>query len=437
MTVAYGLPGTLGCQPCRWPDSGTRLAGQAWTPAVFMWGAAAVIAAALVLVVVRMLREGVGERRWPVLGPFEWALGTAVAALVLDSLNKRATSRDFRYLLPVAYVAPFLLTGLWLRLRGRIARWAFGAAVAALAVYNAATSLRLAELWKAPGFASEAVGVPDLAPALKVLREQGIHHAVASYWAAYRIGFETDGDVVCSQPLNERFPGWPLPYKDEVDEADDVAYVLTDSIRFLKPAQFEEDLKEMGVEADVFPAGEFRVYCHFRRPGGEWARVLPPDGFVMSANNAPDKVAAMNDGNVKTYWRSDILQEEGIAVECGFGRPVSLAGLRLWYGLFWHDRPEKIGLEVRRRGGSREDGPDGGWETVEGVRVTTEPFVWLHGHPVYSDRSSDRIEFPFQTDVEALRISIVRPRTRFAWTLCEVDPLVAGGEGPGAGDAGF
>lgn len=431
MTIPYVLPGTLGCRPCRWPDSGTRLAGYTWTPVVFTWGAIAVIAAALVLIIVRLLREGVGKRRWPVMGPFEWALGTSVAALVLDSLNRRATSSDLRYLLPVVYVAPFLLTGLWLRLRGRIVRWTFGIVVVALAAYDATTSLRLAELWKAPGFASDAAGVPDLAPALKILREQDIHHAVASYWAAYRIGFESGGDVVCSQPQNERFPGWPLPYKAEVDEADDVAYVLTDSIRFLKPAQFEEHMRKMGVEADVFPAGEFQVYCHFRRPNEDGRSGVLSDEFGISANNAPEKAEAMVDGDIATYWRSDILQTEGMAVECEFRKPVPLAGILLRYGSFGHDRPKEIGIEVRRKGGGAEDSPGSGWETVENMRVMTEPFVWQHEHPVYLGHACDHIEFSSKTDVEAVRISIIRPNPQMAWTLCEVLPLVA------AGDAGL
>lgn len=435
MTIPHVLPGTLGCHPCLWPDSDQRLAVCAWTPAVFAWGAVAVFAAALVLALARMLREGLVERRWPVAGPFEWALGASAAAMVLDALNMRATSGDYRYLLPVACVAPFLVAGLWQRLRQRAARWALGAAVAVLAVYDVATCLRLAEAWKEPGFASRVVAVPDLGPALEVLRGQGIHHAVASHWAAYRIGFESGGDVVCAQPRNERFPGWPLPYKDEVDGAEDVAYVLTDAIRFLKPALFEEHLRRMGVEADVYPAGEFRVYCHFRRSGGEGPRVVPPDGFAVSASHAPEGAGAMADGDTGTFWRSDILQTEGMAVECAFREPVPLAGVRLQYGKFGHDKPAEIVLETRRKGGGPEGGGEGGWEVVGDWRALPEPFAWRRGHPVYSDSSCERIEFPARGDVEAMRISIARPNRRMAWTLCEVEPLAAG-EGVVAGDGG-
>lgn len=420
--IAKVLPGTFGIQPGLWPDSDNLLEGSAWLPQAFAWGAIAVFAVALALAVARMLREGLRERRWPLAGPFEWSLVVSAASVVLFSLNQRAASCDFRYLLPVAVVSPFLLAGLCQRLQYRILRWGLGAAVAVFSAYNVATALRLAEVWKEPGFALKVVSVPDLGPALEVLRERDIHHAVASHWAAYRIGFEAGGDVVCSQPFNERFPGWPLPYKAEVDAADDVAYVLTDAIRFLKPEIFERHMKTMQIEADIIPAGEFRVYCNFRKSGKPEPQALPADRFRISANNAPERAPAMVDGDVGTYWRCFGHQTNGIAVECEFDEPVPLAGVRLQYGTFGHDRPTELGIEVRRRG---TDG-DGGsvWTPVVPDQVVREPFLWQNEHPVYSKYSSDRFEFPVQEDAEAVRISIVRPNPRWAWTLCEVEPLV-------------
>ena len=418
--VAVGcvLPATFGVRPCLWPDSEFRLDGSTCFQAVFAWGAVAVFAAALVVAAARIWREGIRERRWPVMGPFEWALGVSAASIVLFALNRRAASSDCRYLLPVAIVSPFLLAGLWQRLRGRALRWGLAAVVAGISVYNVATCLRLAEAWKEPGFAFRVAAEPDLAPALEILREQGIHHAVASHWAAYRIGFETGGDVVCSQPQNERFPGWPLPYKAEVDAAGDVAYVLTDAIRFLKPQIFERHMRTMDVAADVLPAGEFRVYCHFRKTGKGELVPVPAERFRISANNAPERAAAMVDGDVGTYWRTHGHQTNGIAVECEFDEPQPLAGVRLEYGVFGHDRPVEVGIEVRRRG-------ENDWAPVEITRVVTEPFRWQSGHPVYSDFVfSDRFEFPAEEAVEAVRISIVQPHTRRAWTLCEVEPLV-------------
>lgn len=420
-TVATVLPGTFGIQPPLWPDSHLRLSGAAWAPPVFGGVVLALFALALVLAAAGIAKEGLKARRWPVLGPFEWALGVMAAGVVLFALNKRATAVDFRYLLPVADVFPFLVAGLWQRSRGRAVRWAAAAGIAVLCVYDGAAALRLAREWKEPGFAKRTMAVPDLAPVFEELRSQGIRHAVASHWAAYRIDFESDGEVVCAQPRNERFSGWPLPYKAEVDASTNVAYVLTDAIRFLKPGIFEEHMRTMGVEAEVVRAGDFRVYSRFRIPDAGAYRGLPPGTFGIAANNVPDDAPAMADGRIETYWRTDVLQTNGIAVECTFPAPVPLAGMRLRYGRFAHDRPHGLGVEVCR---------GGEWTPVEIGRVVSEPFSWKNGHPVYSDHSADRVEFPVQEGTEGVRVSIVRPNGRMAWTLCEVEPLVSGIPGP-------
>jgi hypothetical protein len=42
----------------------------------------------------------------------------------------------------------------------------------------------------------------------------------------------SDERIICAQPVNERFPGWPIPYKDDVDQAERVALVLIELARF-------------------------------------------------------------------------------------------------------------------------------------------------------------------------------------------------------------
>ena len=208
-TVAHVLPGTLGFQPCLWPDSDIRLAGAGWVLPACGGAVLGLFAVALVLAATRIARDG-KARRWPVLGPFEWALGVMAAGIVLFTLNRRATACDFRYLVPVADVMPFLVAGVWLRLRWWVLRWIAGAGVAALCAFNGITGVRLAQAWKAEDFATRVMSAPDLGPVLELLRSEGIRHAVASHWAAYRIGFpgphdhrsrrRSDGDREGSTP---------------------------------------------------------------------------------------------------------------------------------------------------------------------------------------------------------------------------------------------
>lgn len=411
-TCTVTLPGTFGWQPCLWPDSDYRLAWGIWGSHLFAYVGVTLFIVALVLAFRRIWKTSFRDHRWPLMGPMEWALGVTAAAVVLFALNRRATSGDFRYLLPAAVVFPFALAGFWQQLKPRPLRAGMAMALVALAGWNIATSLRLPQEWKKEHFARDVVAVPDVQPALDILKEQKIHHAVTSHWAAYRIGFEADGEVMCAQPRNERFSHWPLPYKTEVDAAQHVAYVLTDCIRFLKPAMFERDLRTMNISADRLPAGDFTVYCNFRPATDSQTTPLPADGMSVTASCATVQLPALQDDNLQTFWRTDILQQTNMMVEFAWPRPTELAGIRLCYGQFGHDRPLDLLIQVRRNG--LWESPD-----VHGIR---EPFTWKNQHPVYNFSSADRFDF-HANDVDAIRLTILRPHPEMAWTLCEVHVL--------------
>ena len=50
----------------------------------------------------------------------------------------------------------------------------------------------------------------DIQPVITYLKNTNVTHCYASFWIAYRITFETDEQIKCAQPYNERFPGWPV-----------------------------------------------------------------------------------------------------------------------------------------------------------------------------------------------------------------------------------
>ena len=57
-----------------------------------------------------------------------------------------------------------------------------------------------------------------------------MRRAYASYGPAYRLTYESGERIIASQPWNERFRHYPLPYLDEVRFAKNVAWVLTPGI---------------------------------------------------------------------------------------------------------------------------------------------------------------------------------------------------------------
>ena len=405
--LARTLPVTFGFRPCLFPDSDERLEWGGWGHEVFAQVFVALVLVAAV-VALRGLWRRIREQRPPFLGALEWALGATVLTLWLFALSQRASSSAYRYLAPAVVVFPFLVAGLHGAL-GRRGRWLTGGLAVILAAYNTAAALRLPREWRQPDFAREVVAAPDLKPALAVLRERGIRHAVASHWAAYRIGFESGGEVVCSQPQNERFPGWPIPYKAEVDAATNVAYVLTEEIRFLKPSVFERHLRTMGVEAEMVEAGDFRVYFNFRAPAFERERPVAPDRVQVAASENPEDARRMLDGDFQTFWRSAALQREGVRLEFTFDQPIHLGRLVLHYGNFAHDRAPALRILVLQ---------ETGWQTLhDALELDMDKFAWLNGHPTYGH--AQRTVPLGAASVRALRVEIAKPNPAMCWTIAE------------------
>ena len=405
--LGHTLPVVFGFRPCLFLDHDQRLEWGAWGDAVFAPVFAALLLGTAGVAVFGLWRRS-RDRRLPFLGALEWALGATVLSLLLFALGQRASSGSYRYLAPVAVVFPFLLAGLHGAL-GRRGRWLTGGLALVLAGYNIAVAVRLPWEWRHSHYAREVVAAPDLKPALAVLREQGIRHAVASHWAAYRIGFESGGEVVCSQPQNERFPGWPIPYKAEVDAATNVAYVLTEEIRFLKPSVFERHLRTMGVEAEAVDAGDFRVYFNFRAPAFERERPVAADRVQAAASENPADARRMLDGDPDTFWRSAAFQKEGIRLEFTFDRPCDLERLALGYGHFGHDHAPAVRISLLR---------ETGWETLhESLALEMDKFAWRNGHPVY-DVARQTIPLGVAS-VRALRVEIAKPDPARCWTIAE------------------
>ena len=90
--------------------------------------------------------------------------------------------------------------------------------------------------------------LPDLGPVRDALAARGIRRAYASYGPAFRLTFESGERIVASQPWNERFLHFPLPYLDEVRFATSVAWILTPAIPTDMPGPrvFEDQLGAAG-----------------------------------------------------------------------------------------------------------------------------------------------------------------------------------------------
>lgn len=405
--LAHTLTTALGLRTCVFPDDDSvALTG---LPDPFWGGTWALILLSCIGLVAVHAGRRLARQKWPSLLVSEAFTGIAALTIIAFLFSIRADSRSYRYFLPLVWSFPFLLNYLHERVPKPVKRIVLALAIL-LALWNMVTSVYLMHRWRDPGFPAKTAAVADLEPALAFLKQQDIRHVVASYGAAYRINFMSGGTIIASQPFNERFPGWPVPYKDTVDRASDTAYVLTDTIRFLKPGVFERHLKTMGVQSDKQEVGDFLVYYSFREDVPQPATPLPSAMLTMKTSHNHVSASKMNDGLVSTKWTTQCLQTEGMWLRIDLREPRTLQKLRLYYGPYHRDQAiEKEILAL----------VDGDWRIVRPAAAHPfDKFVFENRHPVYGDSTQTITFAPVKTT--ALMLRITKPNRQYSWTLTEL-----------------
>lgn len=338
-------------------------------------------------------------------------VGASWISALLFALNRRADGHAYRYLVVTALSFPFVLHAAGSAFGHRGKRGASMLAVV-LALVNAAGGLTLLGHWRQPNFARDEASLFDIAPAIRCLNEQGIRFAYASYHVAYRITFATDEQIVCSQYYNERFYGWPLPYKEDVDAATNVAFVLTDAFS-LRPSKFDDDLAAMKVRARREHCGDWTVYSEFRPERAlEYPR-LRGDALVARAEVSSAEAGRLVDGNPFSRWRAMSEQRAGMSVEIAWSGAKQMAGVALYYNAWYQDRPRSLHVEIRNRGVWRR--------VAEDVTRDMDRFEFLNGHPVLGNQVQT-IYWP-SVEADAVRLVIAEPEPGRDWAIGEIEVL--------------
>jgi hypothetical protein len=260
---------------------------------------AVALAASLLLVLAAGSRT---RRALPLLG---WAGALAGAFW----LSRRTGPDELRYLYgmnaPVLALAGAGLGALW-----RASRPAAVVALLALVVPWGLGERVVAERWRDPAQAESVWEVPSLAPALAALRTAGTRSAYASLQFAGRLTLETEESVIASQAWNERIPGDPLRFRDEVDLDPAPAWVLSKRLSRGMPRAggFRDLLRSMGGSFQEEDTGGFVVFHDFRPPYDE-RKPVPVAGLSVETTAGEPVGAAVLDRDPATTWTST----EGLA----------------------------------------------------------------------------------------------------------------------------
>ena len=327
--------------------------------------------------------------------PATWPLLAVVAATIaVFPFPLRSGPGTIRFLTPL--YLPLVALAAW----GGVARGGVRRAwvlVLALAALHLAASSALLTAWRGADRAAAPFLLPDLAPVRGALEARGIRRAYASYGPAYRLTFETGERVIASQPWNERFLHYPLPYLDEVRFAHDVAWILIPAIPSDLPdvRAFEEELAVAGGTWQRETAGPATLYTRFEPP------FTPAVEPLASAG-------AAGDGDPATHLDPD--PEKALRFE--LPAPSALAAVTLIAAGHGPALPRSMDLEVSADGTT--------FERVASRRRRGErgDLRWVNGHPQYV---IDNDVLPVRLGgrmVSAIRITPVSSTD--AWSLAEV-----------------
>jgi hypothetical protein len=355
--------------------------------------AALVVLLALALPVTVLL--GARTRRaLPLLG---WAGALAGAFW----LSRRTGPDELRYLYglhpPLLALAGVGLTVLWAWRRPA----ALAAGLALLLPWGCGQRI-LAERWRDPRHAERVWEVPSLEASVRALRAAGAQSAYASLQFAARLTLETSGGVIASQAWNERIPGDPLRFRDEVDLDPAPAWVL--STRFSRgmprAGGFRELLRTAGGSFEEADLGDFVVFHGFRPPYDEARPVPAALTRLETATGAPVGPEAL-DRDPTTAWAASEGLGRGSVVVARVDPPRRLSALVLAVDLVASPLAvpwvASIGGEVVAQGPGRSG------------------FQWVNGSPragkqallavLLGDREAREVRLAFQGPGPRLAIS--------------------------------
>lgn len=310
--LAHAAAGLFGLQVPLVVDGPERAA----LPVLARWA----LAAALILAV--GAGSGRSRRALPLLG---WL--AALAATF--ALSRRTGPDEVRYLFGLT-VPVLTLAGCGIA-RALPWRRAGGIAMAAAVVWPwMLGEHRVTLAWRDPRHAASVWQVPPLGAVLQTLARAGVRSAYASLQFAGRIALESDGKVLASQAWNERIPGDPLRFRDEVDLDPAPAWVLSPHLSRGMPraGRFRELLREMGGSWKEDLAGELVIFRRFAPPYDE-TRPVPVDALTVVSVDGGATGAPALDGDPATAWTSPLGISRGSGLAVRLDRPRRVSALVL------------------------------------------------------------------------------------------------------------
>ncbi|GBE07856.1 hypothetical protein BMS3Abin11_00973 [bacterium BMS3Abin11] len=412
--LSQTLPGAMGINPVLFPDFTAHLGQLPILRNVF-----AVAYSLLILVVffhrlVQFVRH-VKQGRWPYLDIQDYFLASSLIAIVLFAFSERATAESYRYLVVPVIFFPFLF-GYAFSISGRKLRYAMGSVAVGLGLFNFVTSIEVIRSWRTPQFAGEIAKTPEIIPLIEELKKKGIDRCYASFWLGYRIIFRTDEEIICAPPYNERFLGWPIPYKDRVDKSPDARYILTHGYDTRLPiTAFERHMREQNVSYSKWNVGPFYIYEDFHHKQADVDTRISSQDYSLNSSTQGSGLENLSDGNELSSWASGSEQKVGMWLQAEFNALRTVQRVTLVYPFIYPDIPDETARSIRilgRRGDS--------WTVIaDNMAHHFDRIRFRERHPVYGGMHQTFWFEPIQLD--AIKVEIIVPRKGKLWRMSQLE----------------
>jgi hypothetical protein len=285
--------------------------------AALPWGLGVVLAIALIAAVAI---GGWRRSAWP-LAVWAFALCAAFAS------SRRTGADEVRYLyglaLPVLALAGAGLT----RVASRPLAGILALAIAAPWLVG---HQLVRAAWRDPAHADRVWEVPRLEPVLDTLRRADLASAYASLQFAGRLALESEEQLRVSQAWNERIPGDPLRFRDEVDLDPRAAWVLSSRLSRGMPRAggFRDLMQQLGGRWREDAPADFVVFRQFVPPFDE-SQPVPAAAYELRALDGMPLSAAARDRDPGTVWTSPLGITRGSGIEARLAAPRRLSALVL------------------------------------------------------------------------------------------------------------
>ena len=402
--ISESLAGAMGMYPTLFPDLSE--ARQVWAKEIRVIFAVGYVLLCGYLLTLRLaaLVRNLRARTWPKLEMVDAALVISLLTIFIFAAHDNEYFA-FRYLLHAVWCFPFLVGYAYVAASGRT-KQVIASVVACCVVFNVVCSTKMIRQWRKPGRISAFADLPSLSPLLETLSSMRIDHCYASFWLAYRISFESDEKIKCTGPYNERFPQWPIPYKQEVDTDEKTAFVLTQTLGArLTALEFEANtaFQEITYEKFDFHDGSspFNIYYHFSVNAHGEERLAS----IKESIDCPRHGGTS--GGQATLCHQEVWGDVLPLFHVSLTDSQTLTRLQLQEGPLSANLEENLRLAVRDHGQWRllENGNDYSF-----IRLSFE-----HGHPLYHE-SFRLIRFQ-ETNADALNIGMTQLPASFSGKL--------------------